>query len=66
MTFACQTYETKRIGCTCLVRLVKNLNESLEELLRFTVQSNEYNDEQCPEEIKGIVSRARKVLGARR
>ena len=63
MTRACQNSDTKRIGCTCLVRLVKNLSGSLEELLRFAVQSNEYNDEQCPEEIKDLVRRARKVLG---
>lgn len=56
--------------CSCLVHWVKALQAetdeakaSLESILRLVVQSEEYNDEQCPQGIKDRVERARKILG---
>lgn len=56
--------------CSCLVQWVKGLQKesddakkSLEQLLLIVVQSNEYNDEKCPEEYKARVRKAREILG---
>lgn len=47
------------------IQVDSELWEALESMLRIVVQSDEFNDEQCPQEIKGRVKEARRILELR-